>query len=384
MSAVRRVPAWGVLLGVLCLVMALAGCQLTVQRHHGVTVTLTEQVPRTALIVVVPPGMDGRAVAQVAGATANPGEDIDVLQSAGHGQVLVASRSPAPAVVVVPGRPPAPGTDPTAYQLAKYRQELRRWQGQVAAGRRAVTSRTGLLLSRWAAALDIPAKVSAGTTTGATTDHGGLLAECATAANAVSGLSEVPGSGFGSRRVVLLYADTLGGTPPPGQLTGDDVIVVIPFLPSVPAASMATAHLTEAGAAQALVVGPETPANQVARLVDAGFSGNVTVDSFSGPALFANDSAVLRPGAVRVLSPLLAALLRPGTTAVINGYASTTGSAAVNDRLSYARAASVAGFYEAHGVPPYSLVIAGHGAADPVAAGPSAANRRVTVQITDP
>ena len=69
---------------------------------------------------------------------------------------------------------------------------------------------------------------------------------------------------------------------------------------------------------------------------------------------------------------------------MINGYASTPGSATTNYLISYARAAAVAAFLEAHGIPASSLVVVGHGANDLVAPGSSGANRRVTVVIEEP
>jgi outer membrane protein OmpA-like peptidoglycan-associated protein len=110
-------------------------------------------------------------------------------------------------------------------------------------------------------------------------------------------------------------------------------------------------------------------------------TGQVMTESLSGAALFANDSATLLPAAARVLNPLIAPLREPGAVAVINGYASTPGSAATNDELSYARAAAVAHFFEAHGIPAAALIVVGHGASDLIAAGPSGLNRRVTVAI---
>jgi outer membrane protein OmpA-like peptidoglycan-associated protein len=101
-------------------------------------------------------------------------------------------------------------------------------------------------------------------------------------------------------------------------------------------------------------------------------------------AHLANDSSVLLPGAVGILTPLLPPLRKAGAVAVINGYASTPGSAATNYWISYARATAVAGFFEAHGIPASSLIIVGHGASDLVASGPSGANRRVTVVIEEP
>ena len=60
------------------------------------------------------------------------------------------------------------------------------------------------------------------------------------------------------------------------------------------------------------------------------------------------------------------------------------GSAAGNYLIFYARAAAVAAFLEAHGIPASSLVVVGHGANDLIAPGPSGANRRVTVVIEEP
>lgn len=61
--------------------------------------------------------------------------------------------------------------------------------------------------------------------------------------------------------------------------------------------------------------------------------------------------------------------------AALSGTAANTGS----DPL-----VAVAAFFEAHGVSPSALLVAGHGATDLVAPGPSAANRRVVVVIDEP
>jgi outer membrane protein OmpA-like peptidoglycan-associated protein len=132
------------------------------------------------------------------------------------------------------------------------------------------------------------------------------------------------------------------------------------------------------------VLGPEFTAAQLSHLVTLGLSQKLVTDVLSGPALFANDSARLGPGAARVLMPLIRPLQLAGVAAVINGYASAPGSQATNYLLSYARAAAVAAFLEAHGVPASSLAIVGHGSSDLVAAGPSGANRRVVVVIEEP
>jgi outer membrane protein OmpA-like peptidoglycan-associated protein len=162
------------------------------------------------------------------------------------------------------------------------------------------------------------------------------------------------------------------------------VIVVTPFLPSAAAVSAAQAHLLAVGAARASILGPESTAAQLAQFVTFALSHVAVTDSLSGSALFANGSARLAPAAVRVLTPLIAPLRKAGATAVINGYASTTGRRTANCLLSAARAARVAAFFESRGIPASSLDVVGHGASDLVAAGPSGANRRVVVVIEEP
>jgi outer membrane protein OmpA-like peptidoglycan-associated protein len=100
--------------------------------------------------------------------------------------------------------------------------------------------------------------------------------------------------------------------------------------------------------------------------------------------LFANDGAALSPSAVAQLNPLLPQLRGAGVTAVINGFASTPGTALANYALSYGRASMVGSFFESHGVPASALIIVGHGASDLIAGGSSGANRRVTVVIERP
>jgi outer membrane protein OmpA-like peptidoglycan-associated protein len=81
---------------------------------------------------------------------------------------------------------------------------------------------------------------------------------------------------------------------------------------------------------------------------------------------------------------LVPLLLRPGLTAVVNGYASAPGTARHNQRLSLARASSVVAFLVAHGMPEDKLIPVGHGSRDPVPEGSAADNRRVVVVIEQP
>ncbi len=366
-----------------CLMLCAAGCTLSPrQQDSGPPLTLTEHVAPSALLAVIPGPTAGQALAGLASATARPEEDMDILQAGATAKVLLAADSPPPARVIIPGKPAAPSSGATSYQQASYHERLKQWHSEDVAGQQAVGARTNAAISRWASALGIPRRVS-GTFTVAG-DPASLADECATAASALAGLEEAAGDSFGSHRVILLYAPNLGGIPAAGELIGDDVIVVTPFLPSAAAASTAQADLIDAGATRASVLGPESTAAQLAQLVTAGLSQNVITETLSGTALFANDSAALLPGAVRVLTPLLLQLHRAGATAVVNGYASTPGNSTANYRLSYARAAAVASFLEARGIPASSFIIVGHGANDLVAAGPSGANRRVIVVIEEP
>ena len=213
---------------------------------------------------------------------------------------------------------------------------------------------------------------------------GSLAAESADAASALAGLEEEDGNKFGGRRVLVLYSADLAGRPPAGELVGNTVLVVTPFLPTAAAASAAQADLLAAGAAQAAVVGPEVTDTQLAALVSAGLSQGAGPDFVSAPVLFANASAALSPRTITQLRALLPRLRRAGVTAIINGFASTPGTAEMNYTLSYDRASAVAAFFESRGVPATSLIIVGHGADDPVASGGSGLNRRVTVVIESP
>ena len=210
-----------------------------------------------------------------------------------------------------------------------------------------------------------------------------LPGECTIAASAVSGLVDQAGGRFGASRVVLLAVTSLSGMPSAGELNGDDVIVITSYLPTAGAASAAQVNLLNAGAARAAVLGPEITAAQVDQLVSEGLSQRAVTEDLSGRALFANDSSALLPTAISVLAPLVAELRRPGASGVVNGYASAPGSAQHNLVLSQDRAAAVAAFLEARGVPKSSLLAVGHGATNLVAPGSSGDNRRVVVVIEE-
>lgn len=374
-SSYAAVPAGAVLL--------VAGCGLANVGGHpggpeaGPAVTITQPASPAALIAVLAGPASGSALARLVAATARPSEDLRILAAGTPGEPVIAADAPAPARKVIPGPPLAPAGGQTSYQSAQYAARLKAWQAKQAAEVPAVAALTREKMSAWLSGLSTSQRL--GRLADPPAALGSLAAESATAASTMAGLQEEAGSAFGSRRVVVLFPGSLSGTLPSGELTGDDVIVATGYLPMAAAASSAQAELLGAGASEATVVGPEVTAEQFAALVSAGLSQEAARDALSTPVLFGNGSAALDDTATSQLSRLLARLTAAGTTVVINGYASAPGSAQANYLLSYQRAARVAGFLEAHGVPASSLIIVGHGATSQFGAGSADANRRVLV-----
>ena len=364
------------------LMLGATGCAPSVRLPAAPARFLTPAYRGSELVAVVDGPAAGPSLAQLVGSTARPGEDLDVLAAGAKVTVLAAGISPRPARVVIPARPAPPGQGATDYQRAKSRRALQNWNVAVARAKRAVAAGTRTALAAWARGLGLAAKVGrlprqAGRSVS-------LAAEVRAAAGALLRLGDSGGASPGDRRVVVLYAWSLAGRLPLGELSGDDVIVVLPSAPTARAISSAQTRLIAAGAASARIVGPDTTPSQLAGLVSAGLSHRPVTDSLSAAALFGNGRASLAPGAEQVLLPLVARLREPGATAVINGYASTPGRSKANYLLSFARATAVAAFLEVHGVPASALQVVGHGATDLVAPGASAANRRVVVVIEEP
>lgn len=363
--------------------LLLAGCQLTAlgaqssAQRTGPAVRITQAASPSALLAVTAGPTFSAAIASLVADTARPEEDIRILQAGPPARMVVASDAPAPAERVISGPPTAPAGSQTAYQSAQYSRKLTAWRAMRAAEVREVARVTRIQVSSWVAHLELAQRIS-----GLADSSGrgsGLAVESAVAASAVAGLQEDAGNVFGSRRVIVLFSADLDAALPAGELTGDDIIVVTSYLPSAAAASAAQAELLGAGAAQATVVGPEVTPAQLDALVSADLSQGAVSDSISTPVMFGNNSTTLHTPAVRQLTQMLARLRKPGMTAVINGYASVVGTARANYLLSYRRAANVAAFFEAHGVPASSLIIVGHGATAAFGTGSSAANRRVLV-----
>ena len=366
----------------------LAGCGLTGMggttggHTTGPPVTITQATAPSALVAVTAGGTYGSALAGLVANTARSNEDLSILQAVAPVRTIVASDSPAPAEMVIPGPPAAPTGGQTAYQSAQYAKRLKAWRTAQAADVQATAVQTRRRLSAWVTGLKVAQRVSG--LADPRRSQGGLAAESADAASAVIELDEEAGNAFGGRRVIVLFTTVLSGALPAGELTGADVIAVTSSLPTSAAASAAQAELLGAGAAQAAVIGPEVTAAQFAALVSASLSQGATGDAVSTPVLFANDSAALDATSTGQLTRLLGRLHEGGATLVINGYASTSGTSQANYILSYQRATKVADFFESHGIPESSLIIVGHGATNAFGSGSPGANRRVLVVIEKP
>jgi outer membrane protein OmpA-like peptidoglycan-associated protein len=363
----------------LAVAVSVAGCgQDVFGSRRPVTaagyVTLTEHAAASALVAVAAGGAANGQLLQVVDATAQPLEHLDIVVPDSGSPTIIAAAAPAPAAVQIPARPSPPPRGTTSYQEAEYQRLQTRWDGELAAGQRAVLVRTKRTTTAWVRPLLTRA-------TGAAT--GNLMTECALAASVLSGIADQAGTRFDGR-VVLLGVTSLEGMPPPGELDGDDVIVITPFLPAASAAAAAQQNLLTAGAARAAVLGPEATQAQLDQLVTDGLTARQLTETESGSALFANDSMTLLPAAARVLTPLLAQLRRPGATGVINGYASAPGTPGHNLALSQGRAEAVARFLEAHDVSAAALSVVGHGAVNLVGPGSSGDNRRVVVVLEEP
>ncbi len=365
--------------------LATAGCGLGVlgparPAAAGQPVALTEHVSASVLVAVTSTGGADGPLFQILAATARPQEHLDIVRAGGGTGTLVASVAPPPATVEIPAKPVPPPGGSTSFQEASYQRQLRHWEGEDAAGQRAVAARTAQATTAWVRSLLTRAGQPDDAATPAATS---LTAECGLATSVLSGLVDQAGARF-SGRVLVLAVGRLDGLPPAGELDGDDVLVLTPVVPSATAAAAAQQNLIAAGAARAAVLGPEATPAEFVQIVSGGLGLQQVTETVSGPTLFANDSAVLLPAAARVLAPLVARHERPGVNAVVNGYASAPGSARHNQQLSENRAAAVAAYLEAHGVSAAALFVVGHGASNFVASGASGDNRRVVVVIEEP
>jgi OmpA-OmpF porin, OOP family len=108
--------------------------------------------------------------------------------------------------------------------------------------------------------------------------------------------------------------------------------------------------------------------------------------TLQGDANFATNSATLTPAAKANLDEFIAANRGVDIQQLtIAGYTDSTGSAALNNRLSEARARSVQAYLGSHGLRAANYSVNGYGSASPVDTNATAAgrakNRRVEIQV---
>ena len=138
-------------------------------------------MPPTALLTVLTGPASGPALSGLMASTARPSEDLRILQAGTSTKTIVASDSPAPSPVVLPGRPLAPGggADWTTrrHSMPSGRRPGRRSGPRISA---AGAAQTRANTSAWLAGLDIRQKVSRLADPPA--DQGSLAVESAVAA----------------------------------------------------------------------------------------------------------------------------------------------------------------------------------------------------------
>lgn len=115
-----------------------------------------------------------------------------------------------------------------------------------------------------------------------------------------------------------------------------------------------------------------------------------TVVTLSGSVLFASGQSELLPSATSRLTQVAEALAAgdPGSTFLVEGYTDSSGSDALNQKLSEERAQAVRDFLVAHGVESDRIEARGLGESQPVATNRTAEgranNRRVEIVIQPP
>jgi outer membrane protein OmpA-like peptidoglycan-associated protein len=356
--------------------LTLAGCSLSaffdpMKAGH---LPVSEHIAGTAVVAIAGNGVSGRSVSDVLAAAAQPSQYVDVVRAGRRPVVLAATRTSGPVTRSIAARPKPLHPGASSYQRNLYERDMATWRKARAQARRAVRADSARRARGQVRALRVPARPGLAPGSAA----GDLGAECNAAARVIARLTSAAGQPFTGPRVAILYPVSLSGRLSSEELTGDAVIVVMPYLPAEKAVASAQLKLVEAGAIRVTVVGPEDTAGEVASLVSGGLRITTATQVLAGRLLFASGSAVPPPAAVPVLRRLLRLMLRPGATAIINGYASTPGTRRHNYLLSVGRARAVCQFLVKRRVPRLSIVVVGHGAI-----GPSARDQRVTVVVAE-
>jgi outer membrane protein OmpA-like peptidoglycan-associated protein len=126
----------------------------------------------------------------------------------------------------------------------------------------------------------------------------------------------------------------------------------------------------------------------LAKVAEVRSSGRGLILSLSSGILFDVNKAALKPAAQVTLAKLAGILLMlPDVNLRVEGYTDATGKAEINQKLSKARADSVAVFLKAQGVAETRMKAEGYGPANPVASNDTAANkaknRRVEIVLAE-
>lgn len=128
-------------------------------------------------------------------------------------------------------------------------------------------------------------------------------------------------------------------------------------------------------------------AKELAAIADVVKSENGIQVFLKNDILFSTGSSELSAASLQTLSDLNRVLKKyPKNRIVVQGYTDSTGSDAINQKLSTARAKAVYDYLLGSGLKTLSISYVGYGAANPVASNDTAAgraqNRRVVLSIT--
>ena len=128
-------------------------------------------------------------------------------------------------------------------------------------------------------------------------------------------------------------------------------------------------------------------AKQLAAIAEVVKSDNGIQVFLKNDILFATNSSELTPASMQTLTDLNRVLKKyPKNRIVVQGYTDSTGTDAINNRLSKERAKAVYDFLLGSGLKTKSITYIGYGSANPIASNSTAAgraqNRRVVLSIT--
>lgn len=128
-------------------------------------------------------------------------------------------------------------------------------------------------------------------------------------------------------------------------------------------------------------------AKELAAIAEVVKSDNGIQVFLKNDILFSTNSSELTPASMQTLTDLNRVLKKyPKNRIVVQGYTDSTGTDAINNRLSKERAKAVYDFLLGSGLKTKSITYIGYGSANPIASNSTAAgraqNRRVVLSIT--